>query len=82
MWDLWMKGEAPLCVDEHWSMTAYSAYVVNSESHVTGIEVIHCTSDTEAMETARALLSGSTIAAIEVWHLTKCIGKVDRESSR
>lgn len=62
-------------------MTVYSAYLTDAAGHFIGVELIHSETDTEAMDAASKRLRRSAVAAIEVWQMTRCVGKVEREQT-
>jgi len=56
-------------------MTTYRVFVLGSDDHIVGAEVIDCLTDREAMHLAPRI--GGDHKAVEVWELARRIGRVD-----
>ena len=57
-------------------MATYRVFVLGSDDHIVGAEVIDCPTDDDAMTLAPSL-SGDDHKAVEVWELARYVGRVD-----
>jgi hypothetical protein len=57
-------------------MAIYRVFVLGSDDHIIGADVIDCPTDREAMTLAPSI--GGDHKAVEVWELARRVGRVDR----
>jgi hypothetical protein len=56
-------------------MPTYRAYLINEDNRVASYKPIEADTDADAMQAARQLVNGCDV---EVWHLDRRIGRVER----
>ena len=60
-------------------MPVYRVFMLGNDDHITGVEIVDCPSDDEAMTRAFGLTGDGK--AVEVWELARRIGRVDLRHS-
>jgi hypothetical protein len=56
-------------------MATYRVFVLGSDDHIVGADVIDCLTDGEAMRLASSI--GGDHKPVEVWELARRVGRVD-----
>jgi hypothetical protein len=56
-------------------MPTYRAYLINSENRVSSYRAIDADTEADALTAARQFVDG---CAVEVWHLDRKIGRLER----